>query len=72
MPIEVKTGQKWATWVASRHQWFLATVILQDRGNATLKYDTRYGIERGDDEQKADEATMLTHTNLFRFVEPEG
>jgi hypothetical protein len=43
MPIEVKAGQKWATWVSSRHQWLLATVLLQDSGKATLKYDTRYG-----------------------------
>jgi len=72
MPTEVKIGQKWATWVPGRHQWLLATVILRDGGNATLKYDVRYGIGRGHDEQKADEATMLTHTNLFRFVEPEA
>jgi hypothetical protein len=72
MPTEVKTGQKWATWVSGRHQWLLATVILRDGGKATLKYDARYGIGRGNDEQKADESTMLTHTNLFRFVEPEG
>jgi hypothetical protein len=72
MPTEVKLGQKWATWVSSRSQWLLATVIHQEKGEATLKYDARYGIARGYDEQKADEATMLTHTNLFRFVEPES
>jgi hypothetical protein len=71
MPSEVTIGQKWAIWVSGRHQWLLATVILRDGGKATLKYDMRYGIGRGDDEQKADETTMLTHTNLFRFVEPK-
>jgi len=72
MPSEVKIGQKWATWVPGRHQWLLATVILSDGGKATLKYDTRYGIGRGHDEHMADESTMLTHTNLFRFVEPDA
>ena len=72
MPTEVKIGQKWATWVANRHQWLLATVTFQENGQATLKYDARYGIVRGDDEQKTDESTMLTHSNLFRFVETES
>jgi hypothetical protein len=72
MPTEVRIGQKWATWVSSRHQWLLATVTSQENGQATLKYDARYEIGPGYDEQKVDEATMLTHSNLFRFVEPES
>jgi hypothetical protein len=68
MPTNVMVGQKWSAWVPGRQQWLLTTVIRQGEGQATLKYDIRYGISAGDDEQKADEATMLTTSNLFRFV----
>jgi hypothetical protein len=72
MPTEVRIGQKWAMWVSSRHQWLLATVTVQEGGQATLKFDARYGMDRGYDENKVDEATMLTHSNLFRFIESES
>jgi hypothetical protein len=69
MPAEVKIGQNWSTWVPSRRQWLLATVIGREGGQAVLKYDRRYGIGLGQDECKADEDTMLGAPNLFRFVE---
>jgi hypothetical protein len=70
MQTEVKIGQSWVAWVPSRRQWLLTTVIRQQSGQATLKYDARYGINLGDDEYEVDEATLLTTPNLFRFVEP--
>lgn len=70
MPTTVTIGQRWSTWAPSRRQWLLSTVIRQENGEATLKYDSRYGVPASDDEQKADEATMLGSSNLFRFVEP--
>jgi hypothetical protein len=70
MPTNVTIGQRWSTWAPSRRQWLLSTVTRQEHGEATLKYDSRYGMPASDDEQKADEATMLTSSNLFRFVEP--
>jgi hypothetical protein len=69
MPANVTIGQKWSTWVPGRQQWLLATVIRLENGQATLKYDSRYGMASGNDEQRADEATMLATSNLFRFVE---
>jgi hypothetical protein len=48
----------------------LATVIRQEHGEATLKYDSRYGVPVSDDEQKADESTMLATPSLIRFDEP--
>jgi hypothetical protein len=65
---EVKTGQKWSTWVPGRQQWLLATVIRHRDGMVTLKYDMRYGIRSGE-EQQTYEDSMLTNRNLFRFVE---
>ena len=70
MPKNVTIGQKWSAWVSGRQQWLLTTVILREDGRATLKYDSRYGMDAGDDERRADEDTMLTTPNLFRFVEP--
>jgi hypothetical protein len=69
MPTTVAIGQKWSVWTSGRQQWLLATVISRKAGQATLKYDTRYGVRVGDDEQVADEPTMLTTSNLFRFIE---
>jgi hypothetical protein len=69
MATSVAIGQKWSVWLPSRRQWLLATVIRREPGHAILKYDTRYGIAAGYDEEKADEDTMLTASNLFRFVE---
>ena len=37
-------------------------------GEAILKFDPRYGASKGYDEQRADEVTMLSAPNLFRFV----
>ena len=69
MPTNVTIGQKWSVWAPSRRQWLLTTVIGRECGQATLKYDIRYGMGAGDDEQMADEAAMLTAPSLFRFVE---
>lgn len=68
MPTSVTIGQKWSVWLPSRRQWLLTTVISREDGQATLKYDSHYGIGAGYDEERADEATMLTASNLFRFV----
>jgi hypothetical protein len=68
MQTEVKMGQNWAAWVPGRCQWLLMTVIRQGAGRATLKYDARYEISVGDDERVVDEQTLLTQSNLFRFV----
>jgi len=68
MPADVKIGQKWSTWVPSRGQWLLTTVVRRDSGQVILQYDTRYGIGHGYDEQRADETTMLGNTSLFRLV----
>jgi hypothetical protein len=69
MPVSIRLGQKWSAWVPSRGQWLLSTVVDRDNGNVTLRYDVRYGVLQGVDEQKADEGTMLSNTNLFRLVE---
>ena len=68
MPTNVAIGQKWSVWLPGRQQRLLTTVISREGGHATLKYDSRYGISPSDDEQRADEATMLAATNLFRFI----
>ncbi len=68
MPTEVKTGQNWSAWVPARQQWLLATLTDHKAGQATLKFDARYGLRRGEDEQTADHATMLSNRNLFRYV----
>lgn len=69
MNAVVEIGQNWSLWVPSRRQWLLATVIRRDNGQATLKYDARYHLGAGYDEQHADENTMLTTSNLFRHIE---
>ena len=71
MPAEVEIGQSWSAWVPGRRQWLLTTVIRREMGEATLKFDPRYGVGHGYDEQRADESTMLTAPNLFRFVEAQ-
>lgn len=71
MPAEVKIGQHWSAWVPGRRQWLLTTVIRREMGEATLKFDPRYGVGHGYDEQRADESTMLSAPNLFRFVEAQ-
>jgi hypothetical protein len=68
MPADVRIGQKWSTWVPSRGQWLLATVVRRKDGQAVLQYDDRYGIGRGHDEHGADETTMLENTSLFRLI----
>jgi hypothetical protein len=70
MPANVTIGQRWSAWAPSRRQWLLSTVTSRANGQATLKYDVRYGMAAGDEEQRADEAAMLTESNLFRFLEP--
>jgi len=70
MATSVTIGQKWSVWSPNRRQWLLATVIGQEGGRATLKFDTRYGISASDDRQEADECAMLEESNLFRFVGP--
>jgi hypothetical protein len=68
MPSNVAIGQKWSAWLPSRRQWLLTTVISREGGQATLKYDSRYEVSSGDDEQRVDEATMLTASSLFQFI----
>jgi hypothetical protein len=70
MPADVRIGQKCSAWVPSRGQWLLTTVIRRDGGQVVLQYDVGYGIARGHDEQRADEAAMLENSNLFRRIEP--
>lgn len=72
MPDEVKIGQNWSAWVPSRRQWLLTTVIRQENGQAILQYDSRYGMGSGYSEQQADESTMLSASNLYRFIEAAG
>ena len=69
MPDDVMTGQSWSAWVPARQQWLQAIVIQHGAGQATLKFDSRYGMNGGEDEQRADPHTMLSNRNLFRFIE---
>jgi hypothetical protein len=69
MPEAVMTGQSWSAWVPARQQWLQATVIHHGATQATLKFDSGYGLSRGEDEQSADRDTMLSNCNLFRFIE---
>ncbi len=69
MPTNVTIGQKWSIWAPSRRQWMLTTVIGCEDGQATLKYDSRYGMGAGSDEERADEVAMLAASSLFRFIE---
>ncbi len=68
-PNEVRIGQSWSAWTAGRQQWLLATVVSVKDGQATLKYDSRYGIAGGEDERRVDEVSLLGTRNLFRYVE---
>ena len=68
MPTTVTIGQKWSVWSPGRQQWLLATVVERENNQITLKYHAGYGIGESDNQQKVDEATMLTGSNLFRFV----
>lgn len=69
MPANVTIGQKWSVWSPSRRQWLLAVVVDRENGQATLKFDTRYGISASTEREKADESRMLAESSLFRFVE---
>ena len=71
MQANVEIGQNWSIWVPGRRQWLLGKVVRRLDGQATLKYDPGYHIESPYDEQRADESTMLTTTNLFRKVESQ-
>lgn len=68
MPVTITIGQKWSVWIPGRRQWLLATVTSCGLGKATLRCDSRYGLLASDAEVRADEDTMLTTANLFRFV----
>lgn len=70
MPADVVIGQKWSIWFPSRRQWLLAAVTGRSEGKATLQCDVRYGITSGDDVVHADEVSMLSASNLFRFIAP--
>jgi hypothetical protein len=69
MPNDVIVGQRWSVWTSGCQQWLLAAVTSRKDGRATLKFDCRYGIQGSDGERMADEDTMLTASNLYRFVE---
>lgn len=68
MPAEIITGQSWSAWVPARQQWLSAVVIQDASGQATLKFDARYGLPRGEDERQADHTTMLSNKSLYRFL----
>ena len=68
MPQDISTGQTWSAWVPARQQWLLATVVAHDASRVTLKFDTRYGIRPGENEQRADLNDMLSNRNLYRFI----
>jgi len=70
MPANVKIGQKWSVWLPSRRQWLLTTVVGREAGTATLKYDTRYGLGAGFDEDRVEETTMIAASNRFRYLAP--
>ena len=70
MPTDVETGQTWSTWVPGRRQWLLATVTSRRGGQATLLCDPRYGMGDAQGELTVDVVTMLTASNLFRYIEP--
>jgi len=70
MPTDVETGQTWSTWVPGRRQWLLATVTSRKDRQATLLCDPRYGMGSAQSELTVDVATMLTASNLFRYIEP--
>lgn len=72
MSAMVKVGQNWSVWVPGRQQWLLATVVHQEAGWATLKYDARYGLDIKQREHNADEASMLENVNLFRLLSPKA
>lgn len=69
MPLHVRVGQHWSAWVPGRRQWLLAKVVSQADGQATLRFDTGYGMAGSQNEQRADELAMLNTPNLFRFVD---
>jgi hypothetical protein len=71
MSAGVKVGQSWSVWVPGRQQWLLASVVHQEAGQATLKYDVRYGLDPRQRERNADEAAMLENVNLFRLLCPK-
>jgi hypothetical protein len=70
MPAELLIGQNWAAWIPSRQQWLLTAVVRFDKGRAILKFDSRYGVQSGQDEYAADTNSMLSMTSLFRHIAP--
>jgi len=69
MPTEPLIGQRWAAWIPGRQQWLLTTVVRFEKDRAILKFDSRYGIQTGQDEYAADTRSMLSMSNLFRHIE---
>ncbi len=65
-PDEVVTGQSWSVWVPARRQWLLAKVLRAENGQATLQFDSGYGISPSHDKLHADTSSMLSVTSLFR------
>ncbi len=72
MLTELLIGQSWAAWIPGRRQWLLTTLVRFDKGRAILKFDSRYGVQVGQDEYAADEESLLNMGNLFRHVESTG
>lgn len=72
MPTELVIGQSWSAWIPSRQQWLLTKVVRFDKDRAILKFDSRYGVQSGQDEYAADMSSMLSMSNLFRHIAPDG
>lgn len=64
----VAIGQEWSVWNSSRRQWLLATVTGRSDGKFTLTCDGGYGMAIGDELVRAEEADMLSTSNLFRLI----
>ena len=66
MPTEPLIGQRWAAWIPGRQQWLLTTVVRFEKDRAILKFDSRYGIQTGQDEYAADTRSMLSMAPVRR------
>ncbi len=69
MAAEVVINQHWALFNAARRQWLLATVVGLENDNATLKYDSGYGMQPPDNVSIIDVTSLLTTPMRFRLAE---
>jgi hypothetical protein len=68
LPSNIEIGQHWSVWVPSRQQWLLAAVTRQKDHHTVLQFDARYGMARASSEHVTETVTMLSNTQLFRFI----